>query len=214
VPNFVLNGMEFYNAPKNAGTTVRMWLKLYEEGLCQDFTPQGYYNLAGVGLPRQWTDNTMGKPQFFTPGASENSRWCIIRDPVDRFVSAFTDKILREKLAPWTLDTCLSLMESEEMERIARSPEPTPLKQAACHMLGQCFWFGKNRSYFDQIFDIGDMNRVREFCEDVVFKMTLPNFHARNQSQSGVDKIKLSRNYRSRLESIYAADYLAGWCSD
>ncbi|MCC5972391.1 MAG: sulfotransferase family 2 domain-containing protein [Pararhodobacter sp.] len=211
MPNFVLNGNEFYNAPKNGGTTVRMWLKFYEEGLPQNFDPHGYYNLAGVGLPRLWTDNAMGKPQFFSPGAPNNCKWCIVRNPVDRFISAYTEKILLEKLAPWTISTCLSLLESGEMERIARSSKVKSLKQAACHLLGQCFWFGCDRSYFDHVFHIQEMSRVRDFCEKVVFKMPLPDFHARDQSQTKIDKVKLTNSEVKRLEEIFADDYSANW---
>ncbi|MCC5987902.1 MAG: sulfotransferase family 2 domain-containing protein [Pararhodobacter sp.] len=212
MPNFVLNEYEFYNAPKNGGTTVRMWLKHYEGGLPQHFSPRGYYNLAGVGLPRNWTNNSLSEPQFCMSGAGSNSRWCIIRDPVARFVSAYTDKVLGERLAPWTVSTCLALLESGEMERIARSTKPTPLKQAACHLLGQCFWLGQDRSYFDHVFHIREMDRVRDFCEDVVFRITLPNFHARDQSRSDVEKVRLTRLETRRIERIYAKDYLARWC--
>lgn len=212
MPNFVLNGMEFYNAPKNGGTTVRMWLKYYEDGIPDHFDPDGYYNLSDVGMPRLWTDTSMGSPQFFSPGDPANKRWCIFRDPVDRFVSAYTDKILREKLAPWTLETCLDLLESGKMEDIARSEPATPLKQAACHLLGQSYWFGPDRGYFNHVFHIREMKRVREFCEDVVFKRSLPNFHARNQSKSDVSKIALTRAQVQRVERVYEDDYLASWC--
>jgi hypothetical protein len=212
LPNISLNGIDFHDAPKNAGTTVRMWLKFYEDGLPSNFTPNGYYNLIGIGLPRQWNATEIFGEQLFTPGADENSRWCIVRDPVDRFISAFTDKILRERLAPWTLYDCLSLLESGEMERIARSPEQTTVKQAACHMLGQCYYFGHDRKYFNQIFNILNMNQVRDFCEDTFFKMRLPDFHARNQLHSDVKKIELSKREICRVERIYEADYIAGWC--
>ena len=99
MPNFVLNGFEFYNAPKNGGTTVRMWLKYAEGGLPADFSRDGYYTLAKVGMPRQWTDTVMVPQPFFQPGAEGNRRWCITRDPVERFISAYTDKILLERLA-------------------------------------------------------------------------------------------------------------------
>lgn len=211
MPNFVLNGMEFYDAPKNGGTTVRLWLKYAEGGLPLDFSCDGYYTLAGVGLPWQWIDTVMGPQPFFVPGAESNRRWCITRDPVDRFVSAYTDKVLREGLAPWSVETCLDMLESGEMERIARSLAVTPLKRAACHLLGQCAWFGYDRDYFDNVFSIREMDRVREFCEDVIFRMPLPKFHGRNQSASNIGKSVLSATQIDRLERIHAEDYQAGW---
>lgn len=211
MPNFVLNGTEFYDAPKNAGTTVRMWFKYFEEGMPAHFDAHGYYNLAGVGMPQLWTDNVLGKEQFFSPGSGMNIRWCIVRDPIDRFISAYTDKIVREALAPWTIEECLDLLESGHMEHMASSPGRAPLKKAACHFVGQWLWLGRKRSFFQHIFHIREMNRVREFCEDYVFKMALPEFHARDQSQSTVKKIELTREQIGRVKRIYADDYLLGW---
>lgn len=204
--------MEFYDVPKNGGTTVRMWLKYVEGGLPIDFPRNGYYTLSQVGLPLRWTDTVMGTQPFFASGAEGNCRWCITRDPVERFISAYTDKILREGLAPWGVETCLNMLETGDMGRLARSHDATSLKQAACHLLGQCVWLGNDETYFDYIFSIAEMDRVREFCEDVVFKIPLPKFHGRNQSHSGINKITLSAAQISRLERVYAEDYQVGWC--
>lgn len=212
MPNFELNGFEFYDAPKNGGTTVRMWLKYAEGGLPADFISDGYYTLAGLGAPQQWTDTVMGQQPFFSRGVAGNRRWCITRDPVDRFISAYTDKILREGLAHWGVNACLDMLESGELEQIARSPFPTHEKQAACHLLGQCIWFGRDKSYFDHVFCVTEMERVREFCENEVFKMPLPALHGRDQSRSGIKRVTLCTDQRDRLERIYAEDYQVGWC--
>jgi hypothetical protein len=210
-PNFTLNGFEFYDAPKNGGTTVRLWLKYAEGGLPSEFVRNGYYTLSGIGLPQQWTDTVMDPQPCLAHGAQENRRWCITRDPIDRFISAYTDKILREALAPWSVEACLDMLASGEMERISQSLNPTPQKQAACHLLGQCTWFGRNKTYFDYVFCLSEMDEVREFCQDQVFQMPLPAFHGRDQSRSGIDPVALSASQRDRLERIYEEDYQAGW---
>jgi hypothetical protein len=211
MPNFCMNGFEFYDAPKNAGTTVRMWLKYAEGGLPEDFCCEGYYTLAGVGLPHGWTDTVMNLEQFFAPGLVTNRRWCISRDPVERFASAYTDKILRKALAPWDVDTCLDMLDSGEMEQVARTTEATRHKQVACHLLSQCTWFGRERSYFDHVFRITEMDQVREFCQNHVFCMPLPAFHGRQQSKSGTSRITLSPAQIERVKRVYAVDYSAGW---
>lgn len=213
MPNFTWNGFEFYDAPKNGGTTVRMWLKYAEGGMPEDFVSDGYYTLAKVGLPRAWVDTVMVEQPFFRPGEAGKLRWCISRDPVDRFISAYSDKILLEGLASWSVEACLDMLETGEMEKIARSQQRTPYKQAACHLLGQCVWFGQEKAYFDYVFNITEMDHVREFCEDNVFRMKLPAFHGRDQSHSGIDRVALSIVQRGRVEKIYADDYRAGWCS-
>jgi hypothetical protein len=212
MPNFELNGYEFYDAPKNGGTTVRMWLKHFEGGLPGASVGEGYYSLAGLGLPRGWIDTVMGPQQFFSPGAAAKIRWCISRDPVDRFSSAYTDKILREGLASWSVDVCLDMLESGEMELLARTPGRTRRKQAACHLLSQSIWFGRERGYFNHVFRLSEMDRVREFCEQEVFRMPLPAFHGRDQSRSGIDRVALSAGQRARIRYVFSEDYELGWC--
>ncbi|MDK3016622.1 sulfotransferase family 2 domain-containing protein [Pseudodonghicola flavimaris] len=204
-----VNGVEFYDAPKNAGTTMRMWLKHYEQRLPETRDWSGYYTLRGLGLPTAWHNNAMVHPQFFSPGEEGNIRFCIKRDPIDRFISAYTDKVLHEKLAPWSIDTCLSMIESGEMEAIARSDDP--YKLAASHFLDQCTWFGPQMDYFDHVFDIHRMDAVRAFCQDVVFKMPLPPFHARNAKHLKLSKIELAPSQYRYAQSVFAPDYAAGW---
>jgi len=207
-----LNNVDFHDAPKNAGTTVRMWLKHHEQRLPEAADWTGYYSLQSLGLPASWHNNVMREPQFFTPGLDGNIRFCIRRDPVDRFISAYTDKILHEKRAPWSVDTCLSMIESGEMEQIARGNGL--FKLAACHFLDQCTWFGPRIDYYDHVFDIRQMDAVHAFCEEVVFKMPLPRFHARDATQLGVAKVDLSAAQVRHAERAFSADYDAGWCPD
>ena len=214
MPNFTLNDIEFYDVPKNGGTTIRMWLKYYEDSVLDIRDLKGYYNLANLGFPRGWNDNVRGKPRFFSLGESKNLRWCITRDPVERFISAYTDKVLYERLAHWSVDECLSMLESGQMERIARGKKLISTKKrklAATHFLGQCIWLGTDKGYFDEIFNINQMKLVKEFCEDRIFKIVLPPLHARNQSQTRVEKIKLTEAQRLRIANIFSEDYSVGW---
>ena len=212
MPNFSIGGFDYYMAPKNAGTTVRMWLKYFEGTLPADFETDGYCTLAKVGMPEQWVDTVMVAEPFFKPGSDQNQQWCIVRDPVDRFVSAYTDKIMFEKLMNWDLETCLSLLETGEMERIAQSSDATVERQVACHFIPQHYWFGRQNSYFDHVFRFEEMDRVKAFCENQVFKMPLPGFHGRDLAKAGVDRVSLSPAQRDRLAHVFAEDYRLGWC--
>lgn len=212
MPNFTLNGYKFYDVPKNGGTTIRMWAKYHEGGLPQNFDPTGYYSLKGLGLPLLWNQNIIGPRQFFEQGDPTSKRWCITRDPVERFVSAYNDKILNEQLVEWSLDEALEMMSTGEMLKIARATQDGPDKLAACHFLSQSTWLGSERNYFDYIFKISEMNMVRRFCENNIFRRSLPAFHCRNQQLSGTRKIQLSAVHIERLKQIYAADYAIGWC--
>ena len=209
MPNLTLNGTEFYDAPKNGGTTVRMWSRAAEGALDGFDGRRGYYNLVGIGLPSTWRDNVTRDPQFFRPGAADALRWCIKRDPVDRFVSAYTDKILRERLADWSVDDALGMILDGTMATKARST--TPERGLACHFLGQTWWFGPDPAFFHRVFDVTRMDEARAICATEVFRCDLPDLHARRQADSGIDKVTLSPDQRRRAETAHAADYEAGW---
>jgi hypothetical protein len=212
VPNFRWNGYEFYDAPKNGGTTIRLWLKLAEGGLPEAFDATGYYSLAGLGRPQAWMDTVMSHSPFFAPGLSGSHRWCIVRDPLERFISAYTDKILREQLAAWSVDQCIEMLASGEMLQLARHAASRPQRRAACHLLAQSTWFGSSRRYFHTVFQLSSMHLVKAFCEEHVFQMALPAFHARNQSCTPIHRISLTQSQADRLSDVYQSDYDAGWC--
>lgn len=209
MPNLSLNGTHFFGAPKNAGTTVRMWLKHYEGDLPDFSARTDYYTLRAVGMPRLWHDNLIHAPRFFTPATEPGLTWCITRDPVERFISAYTDKVIHERLVGWSVDACLTMLDSGEMEAVARSTAPASL--AACHFLPQHFWLGQDRGLYDHVFPLTDMPRVRTFCEEQVFRMPLPALHARDQSRSGHRKIRLTTEQARRAERSFQADYAMGW---
>jgi hypothetical protein len=212
MPSLTINSTEFYSAPKNGGTTVRMWAKQFECGMREtDFESRGYYTLQRFGLPRIWSDASRdASPPFFQPTDTRNLKWCIKREPVERFVSGFSDKILHERLVTWTVDRCIELLESGEMQRMAAHDGPNRL--AAIHFLPQCDWLGTNIGYYRHVFDINEMTRVHAFCQDHVFGVPLGRFHARNLSHAGVNKVSVTPLQRRRLEGIFAQDYRAGWC--
>lgn len=209
MPNLVLNGTRFFGAPKNAGTTVRMWLKHYEGDLPDFSARTDYYTLREVGMPRLWHDNLVHEPRFFSPAEPGGITWCIKRDPVDRFVSAYTDKVVHERLVTWSVDACLTMLETGAMEALARTTGGDSL--AACHFLPQHRWLGRDVAFYDHVFDIADMARVRQFCEDVVFRMPLPALHARHQARSGHAKVRLTPAQTRRAEAVFGADYDLGW---
>lgn len=219
MPNFALNNTEFYDAPKNGGANIRMWLK-YAEGGLKNFhnTNTHYYYLdytpgenQDLSPPKSWVDNTT---TFFIPTNTNNVKWCIVRDPIERFISAYTDKILFEQAATWSIDECIDLLESGKILELANSKNPStvwPEQYIAYHLLGQNHWFGNSRDYFDFIFHLSEMDKVKQFCEDTIFNISLPNLHARNQSLSGIKKPKLSALQTTRLELVFAKDYKIGW---
>lgn len=207
--NITINGTEYYNAPKNAGTTVRMWCKQVETDLSYDtMHNESYYSLQGFGLPLIYHDNIRHTNRFI-PTSGENTKWCIKRDPISRFISCYTDKILYQKAIDWSVDQCIDMLTSGEMLELANTAGPNQL--TAAHFLPQYEFLGKSTAYYDYIFDIREMDVVKKFCEDFVYRTPLSSFHARNLSKSNTAKVTLDPSQTTRLRVCYAMDYEIGW---
>ena len=77
------------------------------------------------------------------------------------------------------------------------------------HFAPQFKQFGKDLSYYDQVFDISEMNTsVKEYLEDK-WKIDLPQLHTRKGNSTS---IKLTEYQIKRIKDIYKEDYRIGWC--
>lgn len=204
--NLILNNTAWRNAPKNAGTTVRFWISEFEGNL-RPFSHDTYYDLSEFGYPKLYKPQNID--QAFEPTANTKYRqWCIVRDPVERFLSAYTDKVLGERISQHTIDELIYLLE-QQFNRI--SSDNLLADSLLMHLLPQTFWFGSDRNYYDYVFSINDMGACKKFCEEFVFKIPLRDIHARNSAASEVDKPHLSQGQISKIERLYSADYENGW---
>jgi hypothetical protein len=210
MPNLSLNNTEYYYAPKNGSTTVRMWIKQYETGLGSVMVGDGYYNLQPFGLPKLYETNEALNTRFCPSTAEGQIRWCIKRDPIDRFISGYTDKILHERLIEWSVEQCISMLEDGSMVYPPESRAEGWV--AAHHLIGQHHWLGESAGYYDHVFDLRQMQDVKAFCEETVFRMPLTDFHARELALTDVEKVRLTSSQIGRLQVVFAKDYAAGWC--
>lgn len=186
-----------------------MWCKQLETGLGSEMMQDGhYYNLCRFGLPLQYQNN-MFQATRFIPSAHESIRRCIKRDPISRFISCYTDKIILERIADLSVDQCIDWLETGQMLEIANTSGN--LQLVAAHFLPQYEYLGESTTYYDYIFDVNEMNLVKKFCETFVFKIPLYSFHARNLAKAKVAKIVLDPQQMTRLRSCYAMDYKIGW---
>lgn len=199
--NLDLNGTLYYSAPKNAGTTIRYWMNQYD-GHLQDVAGQEYVSLKRI--PRLWRDHDLDAG-FQPDPRPDVLRWCIVRDPVERFVSAFNDKVLRER----RMRTSVSRVVDGVIAFLA-GDRPRLTDFMLVHFVPQTYWLGSDPAYFDHIFGVNDMAAVKQFCEDSVFRMPLRDVHMRNASHATTRRLRLSKRQRRRVEQLYEADYESG----
>ena len=194
----------FYISPKTGGTTIRSWL-VYSETETLELVNSGNGYLEQNGIGNQMIVN-MG--YYFKQFKEVKSpiKVCVKRDPVSRFLSCYTDKVLREGIVKVSIDELLSNWDCLKTGR------EDPLKPGSYylenHFLPQTYYLGSNIDYYDHVFDVSEVGtKVKKFLEEKL-DCTLPELHTRKQEK----KPELTNDQVAKIKEIYAVDYKNGWC--
>jgi hypothetical protein len=194
----------FYISPKTGGTTIRSWL-VYSETETLEVVDSGNGYLEQNGIGYQLIEN-MG--YYFKKFKEVNSpiKACVKRDPVSRFLSCYTDKVLREGVINASIDDLLN-----DWSRL-KSGRQDPLNPGTYylenHFLPQSYYLGENKDYYDFVFDVKETStKIKSFLEEKL-DIELPELHTRKQSK----KPEVTEEQVEKIKEIYAVDYENGWC--
>lgn len=133
------------------------------------------------------------------PPTNQKIRFCIVRDPIDRFISAYTNRILFHKepdVAHLGLDYFI-----DNMETLMEQPE---YNNAKIHFYTQVYDIGCLPDIYTHIFHLKEMNKVKELLEQHTGR-TLPDIHL--QQSKNVEKPILTQEQINKLKKIYQIDY-------
>ena len=191
-------GLIFYPVPKNAGTSIRNILFELEEG-------RPYHDPANLF-------RIFGRPGPFQPVAVGNfARIAILRDPVERFVSAYRNRVLQYGEI------------NREVMRQRGVPEELPEKpdfgtflgnlaeyrkigQIAHHTNPQVFFLGKNPEFYQRLFSFSDLGPLRDLLSERAGReLSLPRLRTGGGS-GGSDQP--TPGQLDILKRLYAEDYL------
>ena len=198
------NEFTVFEAPKNGGTTLRLWIYYAGTGELVKSAESEYY--AGTGETykqlQEWG---------YVNGEYENPKTqmvCIKRDPVDRFVSAFYDKVIKEGRIKVTIDEFLSNYK-EILDKSTIKMNDGKTNFMKFHFESQTYHFGKDRDLYHKVFDISEVGTGLKKYLEGKWNIELPDVHARNSG--GGRKFDLSRGQLNRVKEIYTQDYYNGW---
>jgi hypothetical protein len=200
-----VNDFTVYEAPKNGGTTLRLWICYAGTGEVIKSTDDAYY--AGTAETYQLLqDWGYANKKFEKVGTTE--KVCIKRNPIDRFISCFYDKAIKEGRIKCDLDTFLDNFDVE-IKKTKEKMNDGKTNFLRFHFAPQSWHYGKNPNYFDHVFDVSEVGtKLKEYLEDK-WKVQLPNLHARNSG--GGRKFDLTTSQIRKLEEIYKEDFNNGW---
>lgn len=133
------------------------------------------------------------------PPNDQKIRFCIVRDPIDRFISAYTNRILFHKepdAAYLGLDYFI-----DNMNMLMEQPE---YKNAKLHFRPQIEDIGKDPSIYTHIFNFKEIYMVKKLLEEYTHTI-LPDIHL--QQSKDIQKPILTTYQINKLEKIYQTDY-------
>ena len=196
-----------YDVSKGGGTTIRSWIHYKYKGNLgiedkgkgyRSQTDNSYMNLHELGFRVEWFNLVPGE------------KICIKRDPIERFMSCYKDKVLREKRCRGVSFNRFVTKMDEIIQRHDFQQTPN-VKFLKYHFAPHHKILGSDKSIYNHVFDISEIDtKVKQYLEDM-WKIKLPKLHCRNQSQRRYGLI-LTKSQRRILEKRYEKDYQVGWC--
>lgn len=197
-----------YESPKTGGTTLRSWINYAATGQLMVSGTEEYYHES----PHVYSlldDYGYDYSEFKSFEGYETV--CIKRDPVNRFISCYTDKILREcQIQNCDLDNFINNFDKilEEHPFMHPSLKGKSIGFLWYHFVPQTYHIGREKDYYDYVIDTKEITtKLKPFLEKK-WQIELPNIHTRKQN---IQKISLSEKQVEKVKAIYVSDYETGW---
>ena len=152
----------------------------------------------------------------FSAHPCADMRFCILRHPLDRFVSVYRSHMLRTRFEPgWrpynkllSPDAFCAEIEKEWHQRPwTEGVDNRRMEDGYArdwHLWPQHFFLGRDATYFTHIFSFADVARISEFLSDL-HRQRVDMPHS-NHSE-GMPMPHLSASLRRRVEALYKEDF-------
>lgn len=137
-------------------------------------------------------------PRRQKKGASTKS-FCVIRDPLSRFYSAYTHLVMRHNV----FGKYISVEEFIRGIKTKTSDREMAWKKAISHTNPIVQSIGRDPNVFSDIFNINEMDKVKKYMEEKSGK-SLPKFHFNSNK---VEKYETSKIIEEFVKKRYAEDY-------
>jgi len=229
--------LTIYEAPKCGGTTLRVWINFVKNGslaLERKVTSEKYL-IGGDGFSSSM--RALGYKFNMFKESDTSSNICIVRDPVERFISCYNDKIIKENrwkaipnmLSPLDIDTFLENLNNLSKLRKKKNIKSILKKITNLNsliiqkddLMKNYLWYhfapisnqyGTKLDYFERIFTMDEINSELKVFLENKWKVVLPFIHTRDAKLSYTLKLpELSESQLQRITSFYSADYGNGW---
>jgi len=196
----------YYHAPKCGSRTMLGYLALIHSPLLYEKHPEYFDPVKGDSYGHLKSRVKMVSDHSFDPNqvpfTTNNFRIAIKRDPVDRFVSGYTNRIVHHKKFKDEVPTFSEFINNyNQFEVKYKDVIDWNFKPQVC-------FYGRDRNRFTHVFDINEFNSIKNLFE-LIYDREFPDL----QLQQGGNKKKPKPN-KTQIKWIkdkYREDYEAGW---
>lgn len=158
----------YFQVPKCGSRTMMGWMTLKNNNLYIIKNPEWFKESRRyIEYPE------ISRLQSHIKYIDFEKKFCIVRDPVERFLSAFTNRVLFHNRVS-TLNQNVDF--HEFMNTIDEKINTPEYKNFENHTKPLTFFLGKNSNFYDYIFNINEMDKVKKLIESI-YNVSLPNLH-------------------------------------
>lgn len=185
----------YYMTPKCGSRTVFAWSALMKDPTLLTKNPELFVeNAKNIGYK-----NLIKKMKYYkVSNHRQEVRFCILRDPIDRFLSAYTNRILYHR------DFNPEISIDELMERIDDLMIDPRFKTASFHFRTQAESIGSNPKLYTHIFKMSEMSKIKKLLEEYC-QFPLPDLQL--QQSGGIQKPVLTKQQVEWVKKRYEIDY-------
>jgi hypothetical protein len=195
----------YYHAPKNGSRTLLGYLALTKDEKLYEEHPEYFKEVHDEVYEELRKRSTkFGLHDYEpkgVPSVENKIRVVVKRDPVKRFVSGYTNRVL--------FHGKLGGMKPDFTEFVSNFKYfNTKYPDVSTHFKPQVRFFGLDKDKYTHIFDTSEMHLVKELFEDT-YKRKFPDLHLQ---QGGTNKKpQVTKEQEAWIQEMYKADYNAGW---
>jgi hypothetical protein len=189
------NKIAYYATPKCGTRSILGWAVLIKEPNLLSEHPE-WFSSSREKIEYSEIRQRANKYKKLTH--DQKIRFCVVRDPVERFVSTFTNRLLYHKKPK------INIGISEFIANFDILIKNSDFVDAEFHFKSQVDFLGKDASLYTNIFNLNEIHNVKKIIETEIGK-GLPDLHL-NQN-GNIKKPELNLGEIDWIKRRYEMDY-------
>jgi hypothetical protein len=189
------NQIAYYKTPKCATRTILGWAAIIKDPNILEDHPE-WFDESRRKI--EYRDIRLRIEKYESLSHDQKIRFCVVRDPVERFISAFTNRILFHKKP--NVDISIT----EFIDNMDELLEQKLYADAKLHFTTQTKYIGEDPSLYTHIFDISELENLKSLLESHT-GIVLPDLHL--QKSGSVQKPCLTEQQIKHIKKRYSEDY-------